>query len=80
MVVCLGLTSHAKTPLHGVLAIPELNGRFLYNYCSDPESDCGRLLGSTPAARRYKGHLSGIKGQEIADPCESCLYRYPSDP
>jgi len=24
------------------LAIQELNGRFLHNHCSDPESDCGR--------------------------------------
>jgi len=62
------------------LAIPELDGRFLYNHCSDPESDCGRLLGSTPATQRYKGRLCGIETQEIADLCESCLYRYPGDP
>jgi len=62
------------------LAIPELDGRFLYNHCSDPESDCGRLLGLTPATQRYKGRLCGIKAQEIADLCESCLYRYAGDP
>jgi len=28
-----------------ILEIPELNGRFLHNQFSDPESDCGRLLG-----------------------------------
>jgi len=31
------------------LALPELDVRFLHNHCSDPESDCGRSLGSTPA-------------------------------
>ena len=61
------------------LAIPELDGRLLHNHCSDPESDCGRLLGSTPATQRYKGRLCRIRAQEIADPCESCLYRYPGD-
>ena len=60
-------------------AIPELDGRSLHNHCSDPESDCWRLLGSTPATQRYKGRLCGIKTQEIADPCERCLYRYPGD-
>jgi len=62
------------------LAIPELDGRLLHNHCSDPESDCGRLLGSTPATQRYKGRLYGIKTQKVADPCECCLYRYPGDP
>ena len=36
-----------------MLVIPELNCRLLYNYCSDPGSDCGILLGSTPATLRY---------------------------
>jgi len=62
----------------GTLALPELDGRFLHNHCSDSESDCARSLGLAPATQRYKGRLCGIKGQEIADPCESCLYRYPS--
>jgi len=62
------------------LAIPELDGRFLRNHCSEPGSDCGRLLGLTPATQWYKGRLCGIKTQEVAYPCESCLYRYPSDP
>jgi len=63
-----------------MLVIPELDSRFLHNHCSDPGSDYGRLLGSTPAAQPYKGPLCGIKTQEIADPCESCLYRYPGNP
>jgi len=62
------------------LAISELNGRFLHNHCSDPGSDCGGLLGSTPATQRYKGRLCRIRTQEIADPYESCLYRYPGAP
>jgi len=37
-----------------VLAISELDGRFLHNHCSDPGSDCGRLLSSTPATQRDK--------------------------
>jgi len=37
-----------------MLAIPELDGRLLHNHCSDPGSDCGILLGSTPATQRYK--------------------------
>jgi len=36
------------------LAIPELDSRFLYNHCSNPESDGGRLLGSTPATLWYR--------------------------
>jgi len=68
---------HEVTGLNGVLAIKELDDRFLHNHGSDPESDCGRLLGSTPATQRYKGRLCRIRTQEIADPCESCLYRYP---
>jgi len=63
-----------------ILAIPELDGRFLHNRWAEPDSDCRRLSGSTPATQRYKGRLCGIKAQEIADPCESCLYRYPGDP
>jgi len=38
------------------LAIPELDGRFLHDRWTNPESDCGRLLGSTPATQRYKIH------------------------
>ena len=56
------------------LAIPELDGRFLHDRCSDPGSDYGRLLGSTPATKRYKGRPCRIKTQEIAGPCASCLY------
>jgi len=61
------------------LALPELDVRFLHNHCSDPESDCGRSLRSTPATQRYKGRLCRIRTQEVADPCESCLYRYSGD-
>ena len=38
----------------GTLAIPELDGRFLHDRWTNPESDCGRLSGSTPATQRYK--------------------------
>ena len=45
---------HEVTGLNGVLAISELDGGFLHSHCSDPGSDCGRLLSSTPATQRYK--------------------------
>jgi len=45
---------HEVTVLNEVLAILGLDGRFLYNRWTDSGSDCGRLLGSTPATRRYK--------------------------
>jgi len=38
----------------GTLAIPELDSRFLHDHLSDPESDCGRLLGLMPAPQWYK--------------------------
>ena len=38
----------------GPLALQELHVRFLHNRTADPRSDCGRLLGSTPATQRYK--------------------------
>jgi len=37
-----------------MLAISELDGRLLNNHPSDPVSDCGILLHSTPATQRYK--------------------------
>ena len=66
--------------LVGTLAIPELDGRFLHSRWADPGSDCRGLLGSTPATQRYKGSLCRIKAHEIANTCQSCLYRYPGDP
>jgi len=66
--------------LVGTLAIPELDGRSLHSRWADPGSDCGGLLGSTPATQRYKGSLCRIKAHEIANTCQSCLYRYPGDP
>jgi len=36
------------------LALPEPDGRFLHNHCSDPGSNCRRLLTSTPASQWYK--------------------------
>jgi len=32
------------------LALPELDVRFLHDHRADSGSDCGRLLGSTPAS------------------------------
>ena len=55
------------------LAIPELDGRFLYNHCSDPGFDCGRLLGSTPAMQWYKVRPCCIKTHEIAVFCAGCI-------
>jgi len=51
------------------LAIPELDSRFLHNHCSDPESDCGRLLGSTPATQRSRLRPCRIKAHKVAVFC-----------
>jgi len=48
------------------LAIPDLDGRFLHNHSSDPGSDCGGLLGSTPAS-------SGIKDVSVASKLRKSL-------
>jgi len=55
------------------LAIPELDGRFLHNHCSDRGSDCGRSLGSTPATQWYKVRPCRIKTHEIAVFCAGCI-------
>jgi len=44
----------------GTLAIPELDSGFLHDRWTNPDSDCGRLSGSTPATQRYKIHPSAI--------------------
>jgi len=58
------------------LAILELDGRFLHNHSSDPGSDCGRLLGPTPATQSYKVLLCRIKTEEIAVFCGGCIWYY----
>jgi len=57
----------------GVLAIPEPDSRFLHNDYSDPESDPGRLLGSTPATQWYKVRPCHIETHEIAVFCAGCI-------
>jgi len=42
----------------GTLAIHELDSRFLHDSWTNPESDCRRLSGSTPATQRYNVHPS----------------------
>jgi len=64
---------HEVTGLNDMLAISELDSRFLHNQCSHPEPDCGRLLGLMPATRRYKVHLCRIGTHESANPSESGL-------
>jgi len=61
------------------MAIPELDGRLLHNHYSDPGSDCGRLLGSTPATQWYRVLPCRIKTQEIAVFCGEDLYSSPGD-
>ena len=61
------------------LAIQELDGRFLHNHFSDPESDCGRSLGSTPATQWYKVRPCRIKTQEIAVFCGGCIRYHAGD-
>jgi len=55
------------------LAISELDGRFLHNHRSDSGSDCGRLLGWTPATQWYKVRPCHIKTHEIAVFCAGCI-------
>jgi len=55
------------------LALSELDGRFFHNHCSDPESDCGGLLGCTPATQWYKVRPCHIKTHEIAVFCAGCI-------
>jgi len=55
------------------LASSELDGRSLHNHCSDPESDCGRLSGWTPATQCYKVRPCHIKTHEIAAFCAGCI-------
>jgi len=55
------------------LAISELDGRFHHNHCSDPESDCGRLSGWTPATQWYKVRPCHIETHEIAVFCAGCI-------
>ena len=49
-----------------MLAIPELDGRFLHNHLVDFESVTWTSLGSTLATRRYKVRLWRINTHEVA--------------
>ena len=51
-----------------------LDGRLLHDYSTDSNSVCRRLLGSTPATRRYKVRTSRIKTQDFAVFCGGGLY------
>jgi len=64
----------------GTLAIPDLYSRFLHNQSSDPDFDCGRLLGLMVATPQYKERLCRRQTHEIADPGGGCLYRYYGAP
>jgi len=55
------------------LVIPELDGRFLHNHCSDPGSDCGGSLGSTPGTQWYMLRPCRIKTHEIAVFCAGSI-------
>ena len=48
-----------------MLAIPEIDGRFLHNHGIDFESITWALLGSTLATRRYKVRLWRINTHEV---------------
>jgi len=51
------------------LAIPQLDGRSLHNHSLDPQSDCERLVASTPGMQWNKVHPSRIRTHEIAVFC-----------
>jgi len=46
-----------------------LDGRLLHHHLTDSNSVCWTLLGSTPATRRFKIRLCGIKAQDTAVHC-----------
>jgi len=52
----------------GTLAIPELDGRFLHNRGTNPESDHVRLSGSTPATQRDRIHPSETCIHDVTGP------------
>ena len=54
-----------------------LDSRFLHNHCRYSNSDCGRLLGSTSASRRYKVRLCRIKTQDLAGLSGGETYEVP---
>ena len=55
------------------LAISELDGRSLHNHSSDPESDCGGLLGWTLATQWYKVRPCHIEPHKVAVFCAGCI-------
>ena len=54
-----------------------LDSRFLYNHSRYSYLDCGRLLGSTSASRRYKVRLSRIKTQDFTGLSGGETYEVP---
>ena len=68
---------HEVTMLNIVLAIRELDCRFLHNRGANPGSNCGRLLGLTPAFQRYRLRLCRINTQEFAVFCGESI-RFPA--
>ena len=74
-VMVYGLSlSHVNSGSHGELwrYYPggfSLNGRFLHNRCTDSNSVCWRLLGSSLATQRYKVRLYRMKTQEVMVSC-----------
>jgi hypothetical protein len=56
-----------------MLAIPGLDGRFLYNRLTDFDSVTWTSLGATPATRRYKVRLWRISIHGVRHPSESGL-------
>jgi len=57
----------------GMLAIPELDGRFLHTWLTDSRSKGTAPLGSTPATRWYKVRLWRISIHGVRHPSESGL-------
>jgi len=56
------------------LNVHKLDGRFHHNRGGNPGSDCGRLLGLTPATWWYKVRICHIKTHRSASPSEIGLW------
>jgi len=56
-----------------MLAIPELDSRFLHNRLANSRSKGTTSLGSTPATRRYKVRLLRISIHGVRHPSETAL-------
>jgi len=64
--------THVRAVFIYTLAISVPDSEPLYNPCSDPQSNCGRRLRSTPATQWYRIRPCHIKTDKLAFFCRRC--------